>query len=257
MTTKRPFSIEKHLGNKGLSPHAEGKSFKALEAPADSEDATLAEIKKELKIIRLFLESNGKPDLEEVLTDEEKDVRDQMKSQEEEITELKTQLKALAYAIQQTKIEIAAIHPNDESLQHIEEVSTDLDTIVSATEKATETILECAEQIDAAASTLQAQTSDAHMMSLADEISEAVIRVFEACNFQDLTGQRITKALKTLAFVEERIVKMIDIWGDESFDGIAPDIPPMSQTEDGHLLNGPSTEEEGGIDQNAIDALFD
>jgi len=39
------------------------------------------------------------------------------------------------------------------------------------------------------------------------------VQVFESCNFQDLTGQRISKVVATLKFIETHIIKMMDIWG--------------------------------------------
>ena len=53
------------------------------------------------------------------------------------------------------------------------------------------------------------------------DIQDKVIQIFEACNFQDLTGQRITKVVSTLRFVEDRIMQMMDIWGGiETFKDI-------------------------------------
>ena len=48
-----------------------------------------------------------------------------------------------------------------------------------------------------------------------------MIKIFEACNFQDLTGQRITKVVGTLKFIETHIVRMMEIWGGlEAFKDI-------------------------------------
>jgi len=79
--------------------------------------------------------------------------------------------------------------------------------------------------------------------------------MLEACNFQDITGQRITKVVNTLKFVEERIDAMIEIWGEEDIAEVAPSVTPDSQG-DSALLNGPSLNGEG-IDQNDIDKLLD
>ena len=52
-------------------------------------------------------------------------------------------------------------------------------------------------------------------------MQERVIKIFEACNFQDLTGQRITKVVATLKFIETHIVRMMEIWGGlEAFKDI-------------------------------------
>ena len=77
----------------------------------------------------------------------------------------------------------------------------------------------------------------------------------EACNFQDITGQRITKVVNTLKFVEERIDAMIEIWGEDDIAEVDPSVTPDSEG-DSALLNGPALGDEG-IDQNDIDKLFD
>jgi hypothetical protein len=37
-----------------------------------------------------------------------------------------------------------------------------------------------------------------------------VIRIFEACNFQDLSGQRIAEVLTTLNFVEDHASRVLE-----------------------------------------------
>ena len=63
------------------------------------------------------------------------------------------------------------------------------------------------------ASTLAARLKDEQSRALAQDIQERVVKIFEACNFQDLTGQRITKVVATLKFIETHIVRMMEIWG--------------------------------------------
>ena len=92
---------------------------------------------------------------------------------------------------------------------------------------------------------------------LAHDIQERVISIFESCNFQDLTGQRIAEVVATLKFIETHIVKMIEIWGGlESFKDVALDAMAVRQGERG-LLNGPRLPNESGhAGQDEIDALF-
>lgn len=177
---------------------------------------------------------------------------------EEEIQTLKTEVKALAHAIQQTKVELAALrNPNQEKHQ-IAIVSDELDAVVKATESATNTILECAETIDNLAEQLRSN-EDVFISQLGEQLSEQSVKVFEACNFQDITGQRITKVVNGMKFVEERIMAMISIWGEEDFAKIAPaaTLNPASRNDpDADLLQGPQLEGDG-ISQDEIDALFD
>jgi chemotaxis protein CheZ len=136
-------------------------------------------------------------------------------------------------------------------------VTDELDAIVSGTEQATETILAAAEYIDQTANNLGAALKFEQNKQPVQDIQDHVIRIFEACNFQDLTGQRITKVVATLKFIETHIVRMIDIWGGmEAFKDMTPEA--IAEREgDKKLLNGPKLEEEAGhVSQDDIDALF-
>jgi chemotaxis protein CheZ len=84
--------------------------------------------------------------------------------------------------------------------------------------------------------------------------------MFEACNFQDLCGQRTTKVVNTLKFIEERVERMMEIWGEDTFDTVDhPEDVTAREAERapvGEELHGPA-EHGGGISQADIDALFD
>jgi len=95
----------------------------------------------------------------------------------------------------------------------------------------------------------------AHENALAQDIRDHVLRIFEACNFQDLSGQRIAKVMATLQFVENRIARMMEIRdGAESFKVYAA--TAIAERQPG-LLHGPKLEDEPGhVSQADIDALF-
>jgi chemotaxis protein CheZ len=84
-----------------------------------------------------------------------------------------------------------------------------------------------------------------------------VVRIFEACNFQDLSGQRIAKVLATLTFVEDRVARMLEIWGgrDAIKDFAAGAlIEPATETK---MVNGPKLSgDPGHVSQDEIDAMF-
>ena len=79
--------------------------------------------------------------------------------------------------------------------------------------------------------------------------------MFEACNFQDITGQRITKIVNTFKFVEARINSMIEIWGADAIASVEPKVTDDGDP-DAALLNGPQLGD-GGINQDDIDKLFE
>ncbi|MBI2242223.1 MAG: protein phosphatase CheZ, partial [Magnetospirillum gryphiswaldense] len=172
-----------------------------------------------------------------------------------EVSMLKTELRALAVCIEQTKQEIAALRPKDSEEDRILAVTFELDAIVEATEGATQSILEAAEKIESLTSEIASHGDDAYVKRLAEDINESVITMFEACNFQDITGQRITKVVKTLKYIESRVNAMIDIWGPDNIAEIVPKQADDHRDDDSKLLNGPALENQG-ISQDEIDKLF-
>ncbi|PHS76793.1 MAG: hypothetical protein COB59_10475 [Rhodospirillaceae bacterium] len=172
-----------------------------------------------------------------------------------EMSVLRGQLKELKESIDKTKSEIAALHkPADGEDDRFVTAAMELDAIVKATEVATNNILGSAEEIDDWARLIKERIDDVASHDHLDSISGAVISIFENCNFQDITGQRTSKVVKTINFLEERILTMINIWGEEEFEGI--ELPEDLRSEDEKLLSGPQLEG-AGISQDDIDSLFD
>lgn len=174
-----------------------------------------------------------------------------------EIQKLKTELDLIQAAIKDTKQEIATLHVTGFQGQEMRRVTDELDAIVGGTESATERILNAAEGIDQDTNSLSARLKNDQDKNLVSDIQDRVVQIFEACNFQDLTGQRITKVVTTLKFIEDHIVKMMEIWGGiEALKDFTP--AAMAEREgDAKLLNGPRlADETGHASQDDIDALF-
>ncbi len=206
------------------------------------------EIMSELRVLRSLV----KP--QEQVTQQMVDV---YKQQIAEAAKLKGELDLIHDAINRTKQEIATVHVTGFEGPEMARVTNELDAIVGGTESATETILSGAEDIEQMASTLMARLKDDQNLALAQDIQERVVKIFEACNFQDLTGQRITKVVATLKFIETHIVRMMEIWGGlEAFKDIEVE-KIAERTGDAALLNGPKVEGEmGHASQDDIDSLF-
>jgi chemotaxis protein CheZ len=171
---------------------------------------------------------------------------------------LKVELDLIHDAISRTKHEIAVLHGKSFNGGEMAKVTGELGAVVGGTEQATQQILEAAEAIDQAASAMTKVNSPDQQKRLSEEIGERVVSIFEACNFQDLTGQRISKVMTTMKFIETHITVMMDIWG--GVDAIRAHVPPIVDQREGdaRLLNGPKNEGDvGHASQNDIDALFD
>jgi chemotaxis protein CheZ len=179
------------------------------------------------------------------------------RAQIEQAEKLKVELDLIHDAINRTKREIAVLHGKSFSGDEMAKVNGELGAVVGGTEEATQQILEAAEAIDQAASAITKVNSPDQLKLLSEEILERVVSIFEACNFQDLTGQRISKVMTTMKFIENHITVMMDIWG--GVDEIKAHAPPIVDTREGDakLLNGPKLDDDPGhASQDDIDALF-
>jgi chemotaxis protein CheZ len=180
------------------------------------------------------------------------------RAQIEQCEKLKVELDLIHDAISRTKREIAVLHGKSFDGQEMAKVNGELGAVVGGTEQATQQILEATEAIDQAATALSKNISADQQKLLSEEIQERVVSIFEACNFQDLTGQRISKVMTTMKFIEQHINAMMDIWG--GVDAIKAHAPPIIDTREGDakLLNGPKLDGDiGHASQDDIDALFD
>jgi chemotaxis protein CheZ len=174
-----------------------------------------------------------------------------------EVYQLKGELDAMKEAITSTKLEIATLHRSDYEGKGMRRVAGELDAVVGATEAAATTILAAVEDIETHANMLRAAGAESGNNDHVGVILDRVVSMYEACNFQDLTGQRISKIVGVMKFVEERLDRMIDVWGGlDAFKELAA--PAPAADDERSLLNGPKlAEDPGHVDQNDIDALFD
>ena len=164
-------------------------------------------------------------------------------------------IEALARYIEKAKAEIAEIRPDEITDEHLPQASDQLGAIVGATEQATNMIFEAVEGIEALTEKMQDD--------VAAEVTEAVTSVYEACSFQDITGQRITKVVTALQQIELKVGALLNAFGDDFAEysrvegaeqkTTAPSGAKARPDED--LMNGPQLDGEG-VSQDDIDALL-
>ena len=167
---------------------------------------------------------------------------------------LHADIEALAAYINTAKAEITEIGADKINTEYLPEASDQLSAIVGATEQATNEIFEAVELIEELASTLAPEQ--------AERITEAVTRVYEACSFQDITGQRISKVVTALQNVESRVDALLQAFGEEAgaANGTGTPAEVSTATEPGarpdeDLMHGPQLPGEGNS-QEDIDALL-
>ena len=166
-------------------------------------------------------------------------------------TDLKfySEMEGLARYIRQAKYDIASIKPDDISTTFIPNATDELDAVVGATEDATNRIMDVCDEMSA----LAAQCTP----EINEKLVNCTTRIFEACNFQDITGQRITKVVETLKHIDSRVEAIVKAMGDEIHrHGDAHLIKNVhaADPEQG-LLNGPQLPN-NAISQDDIDKLL-
>ncbi|HRQ79595.1 MAG TPA: protein phosphatase CheZ, partial [Azospirillaceae bacterium] len=163
---------------------------------------------------------------------------------------LRRELQDMSASIVQARREIAAIRPRDEGDDRISTAANELDAIVQSTERASIEILGAAERVMEAATGIRAAGAP---VAFCDILDNEVMNIFTACSFQDLTGQRTTKVVNALRYIEQRVLALIGLWGVD--DVAQNDLPqgPVDARPDAHLLNGPSDD---GVGQDDIDRML-
>ncbi len=162
---------------------------------------------------------------------------------------LRGELMEMAASIEQARREIAALRPKETGNNRLDIATNELDAIVSTTERASIEILQSAERLMEVAGRLKRGGADPDLCA---DIENEVTNIFTACSFQDLTGQRTSKVVNALRYVEQRVNAMIAIW---NIEGVKPttSVEPEDKRPDAHLLGGPRSD---GVDQDEVDALM-
>lgn len=138
--------------------------------------------------------------------------------------------------------------------RHMSRATDELGAAIDGMENATQKILKSVEIIDDSAKALTASLKDDYKRGLAQDIQDSVVRIYESCNFQDIAGQRIAKAMTTLAAIEEQAADML-----ARCNGIAAAKAPSRAAlpEERGLLNGPKLAgDTGHASQRDIDRMF-
>ncbi len=158
------------------------------------------------------------------------------------------ELESLARYIQTVKTEIAQLRPDEVKEQYLPAAADQLDAIVEATAEATHTIMDAAETIESVVENMDGENGE--------KLMDATTRIYEACGFQDLTGQRITKVVKALKDIEERIDALVAAFGSEIEKIKAQQRESEEKKEhDKKVLHGPQLADEAKS-QAEVDALL-
>ena len=157
------------------------------------------------------------------------------------------ELEDLAAYIRHAKQEIADIQPKEISVSHIPNATDELDAVVGATEDATNKIMDVCDTMNELAPKCPQEVND--------ELVACTTRIFEACNFQDITGQRITKVVQTLKYIDKKVEALLEALGEEIGRDKKDGDEQSAAEAEAALLNGPQLPQ-NAIDQDEIDKLM-
>jgi chemotaxis protein CheZ len=161
-------------------------------------------------------------------------------------TSLLREVEELGRTIAAAKVEIAALQVDDIKDRDIPFATDELDAIVEHTAQATNNILESCEMVDEVSNSVSGES--------AEKLQSAVTKIYEACSFQDITGQRITKVVTTLKAIEGKVAQIVRTFGQHGA-AEAPVQQPQATGTEADLLNGPQLPA-NAMDQSDIDKLL-
>ncbi|HBT43938.1 MAG TPA: chemotaxis protein CheZ [Rhodospirillaceae bacterium] len=163
------------------------------------------------------------------------------------------ELESLSRFISEAKSDIAALRPDEVKDEFLPKAADELDAIVEATAEATNSIMDAVGEIEEVMSKLKGKNSE--------RLMDATTKIYEACGFQDITGQRITKVVGALQHIEEKVDALLNAFGDEiaKYKAANPKTEEAPVEEvipaDEDLLHGPQ-KKEAAMSQADIDALL-
>lgn len=165
--------------------------------------------------------------------------------------EFEKDVKELADYITIARAELRSLKPNEINSVYLPLANDELTAVVGATEQATISIFEAVESIQDLVPRMDPD--------MAATVADAVTRVYEACSFQDITGQRVSKVVKALQRIEVKVTDLLKTFGEDfstpaaKKNGAPIEIDPTGP--DAELLIGPEMPKESNT-QAEIDAIL-
>jgi len=212
-----------------------------LDAPEEPTPVGIHALKRKLSEIRAHQPEMDPGMITEVVRAVLTTISDDLTTKE---ASLLREVEELGQMIANTKSEISALRVDDITDRDIPFATDELDAIVEHTAHATDAILESCEMLDEVSATVSGDS--------AAKLQAATTKIYEACSFQDITGQRITKVVTTLKSIESKVAHIVAAFGSS---GAGTRGTADSVASDADLLNGPQLPAHA-MDQSDIDKLL-
>jgi len=164
-------------------------------------------------------------------------------NQQVSLNSILTEMRDLLLVIEETRTELGRAAPSKIKGEHIPVATDELDAIVDATSEATGSIMDSCDAIMEQTSELEGDASE--------KVTAEVMKIYEACSFQDITGQRISKVVTTFHDIEEKIDRLVSVLGIKEVGELDVEEPAGDEA----LMNGPQLPN-NAISQEDIDKLL-
>jgi chemotaxis protein CheZ len=159
------------------------------------------------------------------------------------------ELVSVADYLSRLKREISALRANELTRDRIPMAHDELGGVVNATAAATNAIMQAAEGI----LSVPQDSFDAYRAGVEAHVND----IFEACAFQDITGQRISRVGEALGQLERRLTHFASaVNARDGAEEVDPEEAMRRARKEILMLNGPQ-KDGPETPQDAIDALFD
>lgn len=172
-------------------------------------------------------------------------------SAEQQLDALKAEIIELATTIEKLKKDIEESSPGSVSAEHIPNATDELDAVVESTADATNSIMSACEKIQKVSEVVGGKAESV--------INDEVTKIYEACSFQDITGQRISKVVGALKDIDYKISNLIEALhlqvGPITEGSRTLKQPADVEQDNDQLINGPQMPDKA-ISQDDIDKLL-
>ncbi len=164
---------------------------------------------------------------------------------------VESEIRKLAEFIVAARRELLSINAEkgEKKEKNLALASMELSEVVRHTEEATNKIMDETEAIQKICGVFTEK-------DVAKTISSHAIAILEACSFQDITGQRIKKVMRTLEEIETRVGNLVKLFGGDLPEGMCVEVIRTGRERpDEHLMEGPQMTGKAKT-QAEVDKLF-
>jgi chemotaxis protein CheZ len=163
-------------------------------------------------------------------------------------TDLKAELTRIERHITRVWEELCALQPTRMRHDRIDRAGAELSVVASETEAAANLIIDAAEQL------LQARFDSPEEYAAFNQAQ--AMAILEACSFQDITGQRVSKVSNLLQQIGESVAHLAAALGVIDAEPSEPPAGSPMQLDGPQLPSGHALSDGAAVSQDDLDKMF-